>query len=561
MRSLAAVLIVLTACWAGNEPRPDPLTSSPPGPTANTDVGATSASPAPTNGPVTGAFDTCWTSPTSGPSGTVTFEDVTESWDLLEPLKGMFVHAVAWGDPDGDGRPDVVVGTFGDRPPDRYRHRGALQAGPDRLLVSGPRFQAADLAGHAGRTAGAVFADLDADGDDDLFLARNGLRPDRPGHPAEMFRNEGGDLTPVVDSTIPEDLWGRSVGVLDVDEDGLLDLFITEDRAGRGSSVVLQNQGGLSWTMANGDWSVPDGLHGLGVATGDVDDDGHRDVFVAGSNRLFMGSGTGLAETDVPELKWEALGDEDWVSGAAFGDLNRDRLPDLVIGHHYNSTTSHGTRVPIRVYLNRSTDQGEPRFEEVTDQAGLPDLATKAPHVEIADLDNDGWPDILTTASAGDGSLPAVFRHLGVVDGTPRFEPPAGLGHAHYWVTGPSADVDRDGRLDVLLGEFDPALPSLALRNTSPTGHWLEVSVNGPGRGVGAKVSIYGEGSLNQPADLLGSREIVASEGYAAGSLPYAHFGSGDVERLDVEVVLTDGSRHTATDVPADRHVRLGGGC
>ena len=121
---------------------------------------------------------------------------------------------------------------------------------------------------------------------------------------------------------------------------------------------------------------------------------------------------------------------------------------------------------------------GDPTFEDVTEEAGLVGLPTKAPHVEIADVDNDGWPDIVTTASADDGTRPAVFRHEGLIDGVPRFAAPAGLGAPQYWVAGPMTDVDRDGRLDILLVEWNPALPSLLLRNTSESGNWLEVSVS-----------------------------------------------------------------------------------
>ena len=65
----------------------------------------------------------------------------------------------------------------------------------------------------------------------------------------------------------------------------------------------------------------------------------------------------------------------------------------------YRSVNDFGERVPVRIYINRGVDLGgDPMFQDVTDISGMIGLPTKAPHVEIADIDNDGWPDILTTA-------------------------------------------------------------------------------------------------------------------------------------------------------------------
>ncbi len=46
------------------------------------------------------------------PPGPIIFENVTEKAGLIEPLKGMAGHNGVWGDVNGDGYPDLVVGTF-----------------------------------------------------------------------------------------------------------------------------------------------------------------------------------------------------------------------------------------------------------------------------------------------------------------------------------------------------------------------------------------------------------------------------------------------------------------
>ncbi|MDQ3781883.1 MAG: ASPIC/UnbV domain-containing protein, partial [Actinomycetota bacterium] len=134
---------------------------------------------------------------------------------------------------------------------------------------------------------------------------------------------------------------------------------------------------------------------------------------------------------------------------------------------------------------------------------------------------------------------------------------------AQYWVAGPTADIDHDGRLDVLLVEWEPALPSLLMVNRSASGHWLQVSV-GPelGGGVGTTVAVYEAGGVGDPDRLVGMREIVATVGYTAGVEQIAHLGLGDI--AEVDVVVTPPARHdpvTLTGVAADQHLRLPSGC
>ncbi len=184
------------------------------------------------------------------PSGAdpIAFEDVTQAVGALDPLAGMRGHAVATADVNADGWPDLFVGTFADRPEQDYQQRGASGPSPDRLLLGGPGGFRVDptFPAELGRTSGAAFADLDADGDPDLVIARNVHDGERAAAPSRVLRNDGGRFTQV--SMVSEPRGARSVGLLDYDADGLLDLFIAEDRFSGGSSVLLRNDGSLSFT-------------------------------------------------------------------------------------------------------------------------------------------------------------------------------------------------------------------------------------------------------------------------------------------------------------------------
>lgn len=505
---------------------------------------------------------TCWTAPPdSGDVGPVTFEDVTETVGLLAPLSGMHGHTAVWGDVDGDDAPDLFVGSFADREPDTYRLRGADGPAPDRLLIQTSAGFVADDAfpEMRTRTSGGVAADLDLDGDLDLVLSRNFRQEIAAESPTIVMRNDDSNMVPVVDSGLPEQIGARSVAVLDYNSDGLPDLFMAEDRWSGGSSVLLENLGGLRFRLSNAEAGIPRDVHGLGVAAADFNRDGADDLFVAGSNRLFVAVGGGMfVETGSDTFRWPVFGDEDDVAGVSVADINRDGWLDMAVGHHYNSTIDFGERVPVRIYLNRGIDaSGMPRFEDVTERTGLPGLSTKAPHVELNDFDNDGWPDLLTSASAGEGALPALFMGEGLDGDIPQFGIPDGLGDAQYWVASPSADYDRDGRLDVFLLEWEPALPSLLLHNATRSGNWLEVSV-GPesGSGIGWMVEVLDEG------ELLGARELTVTQGYSAGVSAIAHFGLGSVEQVTVRLKPPGGQEPIdLLDIEANQHLRYPAGC
>ncbi len=515
---------------------------------------ATATATATTTTVTSGSGQTCWTADSSGSPGSVVLNDVTEEAGLVEPLKGMHGHAAVWLDVDGNDGPDLYVGTFADRPDDVYRVRGAAGPSPDRLLIGdGAGFQPDDSMPEAySRTSGGVGVDLDNDGDTDLVALRN-VKDPQPGQvPTQILENVDGVLRVVEDSGIPTDLGGRSVGVLDYDQDGLYDLFVVEDRYAGGSSALFHNEGDLRFRDVTAQAGIADGVHGLGVAVADFDGDGFADIFVAGSNRLFLSDGPGFfAEADSAVFEWETHGEEDDVAGASVADVNRDGMLDLAVGHHYNSTVDFGEEVAVRLYLN----EGEGAFRDVTEEAGLTPLPTKAPHVELNDFDNDGFPDLLTSASAGNG--PALFVHQGLENGVPRFASPSGLGDSQYWVAAPSADYDRDGRLDVFLVEWEPSLPSLLLRNESESGNWLEVSIgSNHGWGLGWRVELLDRDTI------IGAREITVTQGYSAGVLPIAHFGLGNLDEVDVRLTPRgDAEAILIEDVAGNQHIRWPAGC
>lgn len=439
------------------------------------------------------------------------FRDVGEERGLFPALDGIQGHAAGWGDVDGDGMLDLYVGTFFE--PNGKRNL-LLRGGRERFQLDPQPAVALPT-----RSSGALLADWDNDGDLDLYVSSM-PRPKSGLAGCQLLENTGGGQFRNISEAsgaCPAEFGGRSAATADFDGDGWLDLVVGEDPlpgyngSPTKSSRVFRNLGGLKFADVSREIGIPDQTPGLGVAASDLNGDGWPDLFLAahlGGNRLLINDGRGrFAEPPGSRetFHWADAGGDNMVCGVAVGDVNRDGLPDIVLGQHFK--TPWLKPVANRLYLNRGPRGGPPRFEDVTTAAGLDALPLKGPHVEIQDFDNDGWPDLSVSIVkfAGGAAHPYIFRNSGVAAGSagavPRFTlvgPEANDfptaedrqikqsgaffkkmiadGKVIYTAPGPTADFDQDGRLDMFLPSWWPERRSLLLRNETAAGHWLQVA-------------------------------------------------------------------------------------
>ncbi len=520
------------------------------------------------------------------------FRDVGEETGLLPAVGGIRGHGAAWGDIDGSGFPSLFVNAFHNQ-----------MSKPAMLLRNSRGKFTLDGQEHlrtSGMGSGALFVDLDNSGRLDLYSSNCASESkDAVGKiPSSLFRNDGGGKFTDVSAesgACPPIFNGRGLAALDADGDGKLDLLLTERYYGpvKHGPMLLHNLGKHRFKNVSEEVGLPKQLSGLGLAAADLNNDGWPDVVLtegAGNHRVYLNDRKGnfVEATGAKEvLQWKNVNKNDSPAGVCIADVNRDGLPDIVIGHHNKAPWKEPA--PIRLYLNRGTKDGVPIFEDVTEKAGLGPLVMKPPHLEVHDFDNDGLADIyVSIVKYKDGvPHPIIYKNFGNKDGVPQFRADAlkvndfpnqaelavkRTGDFYdklmkdkriiYMAAGPAADFDRDGRMDLFLANWWIESPSLLLRNETPSGNWLNVRVEGTKgvnrMGVGSKVRVFPAGKLGDASALLGQVEIAIGYGYCSGQEAIAHFGLADAKTVDVEVILPHGRGvFSQKGVAANQHLTL----
>ena len=504
------------------------------------------------------------------------FRDVGEASGLLPAVGGIRGHGAAWGDVANTGWPDLFVATFhnqGSKPGMFFRNqKGKFSLDPQPQLRT------------TGIGSGALFLDLDNRGLLDLYVSNCGsLTGDAiKKQPSFLFRNDGdGKFADISEASgaCPPGYEGRGLAALDFDGDGLLDFILCEQYyspAVKTGPLLFRNLGKHRFENVSEKAGLPKGFGGLALAVADLNGDGWPDLFLShggGAHRVYLNTTKGgfVEANELRDvLRWKNVTKNDPPAGVAIADVNGDGLPDILIGHHFKQPWKQP--VAMRLYLHRGIKDGKPTYEDVTEAVGLKGLPMKPPHVEIQDFDNDGLPDLYTSIVRykNDVPHPVIYKNMGNKDGMPRF---VDYGeHLNdfpdpefvkvkktaevfdrilkdkkiiYMAPGPSADFDRDGKLDLFLPSWWVESPSLLLRNETPGGHWLQVQVQGSDgvnrMGIGSRVNVYAEGKLGDANARLGSREVAIGYGYCSGQEAIAHFGLGKTERVDVEVILPHG--------------------
>ncbi|NKB67427.1 MAG: hypothetical protein GKR89_10230 [Candidatus Latescibacteria bacterium] len=429
---------------------------------------------------------------------------------------------------------------------------------------------------------GAVAADYDNDGDQDLYLTNFGANI--------LYRNEGGRFVDVTGAAGTGDsTWSASAAFLDYDNDGQLDLYVTNyidftvekhrpcyDRGlqvycdpGKFDAVpdrLYRNQGDGNFvdvTEATVVGPVKWG-RGLGVTCADYDRDGWLDIYVANDetpNHLLHNEGGRLRDTGLfSGVSHSGGGEVQAGMGTHFGDFDGDGYADLFVTNFSFETYA--------LYRNL----GDGFFADATSGAGLagPTLLPLGFGTAFLDVDNDGDQDlfaanghVLHNINELEKSLTykltnQLFRNDGgrFVDASAQSGPAfqrKGVSRGAAW-----GDVDDDGDVDLLITNCNGAA-ELWRNEGGNQAHWLSIRPRGRTSnrdGIGARIEIWAGGRRQV-------KEAVSGGSYLAANDLRVHFGLGEAAQVEqVEIYWPGGHRDRWTDLAADQFLILeeGGG-
>jgi len=450
---------------------------------------------------------------------------------------------------------------------------------------------------HSGWGQGVCVGDYDNDGYEDLFVTYFGKNV--------LYHNNGnGTFTDVTEKAGVGGngkRWNTGCAFVDYDRDGHLDLFVANyidlDLAtapvpesgpclykgvmvacgppglNGGKNILFRNNGNGTFTDVTEQAGILDanGTYGLGVLTGDFDNDGWPDIYVANdstASALYQNKKNGKFVDIAMEAgcALSADGKPQAGMGVSAADYDLDGNLDIVKTNFAGDTPS--------LYHNI----GGATFEDATFAAGL------GKHTQFLgwgcgffDMENDGWPDILICnghvypeveqlkTEAGYPQQKLLYKNLrnGRFDdvslrGGPGITVPVASRGCAF------GDFDNDGDIDVVVNTVND-YPQLLRCDTSNGHNWIKV------RTIGTKSNRSGIGArlrcVTHPADEPKPHqqidEVRSGGSYISQNDLRVHFGLGKAEKVELlEIRWPSGQLDTLKDVKANQliYVREGEG-
>jgi enediyne biosynthesis protein E4 len=446
-----------------------------------------------------------------------TFTDVTAKAGVATPC---FAMGGAVGDYNNDGWPDIYVTCFGGNVLYRNNGDGTFTDVTAKAGVADGRW-----------STGAAFGDYDGDGFVDLMVANyvDFHLDDMPGFgssPTCKFRGLDVQCGP-------------------------------RGLKGAGDSL-FHNNGDGTFTNVSKSAGVddPNGYYGLGTIWADFNNTGRPDIYVAndtGPNFLYRNDGKGKF-TEIGLESGTALsedGSEQASMGVAIGDYNHTGRPSLYVTNFSDEDDS--------LYRN----DGDWDFQDVSYQSGmaLPSLPWVKWGDAFADLDNDGWLDLIAVSGhvypqvdmlpSGSGYHQPKLFHLNQQDGTfCDASELAGPALLEKRVSRGLAigDLFNDGNVDVVVSDLDGS--PMILKNHGVAGrHWISLELAGTKSNrlaIGARIKIVA-GGVTQ------TDEIHSGGSYLSQNDLRVHFGLGVAIKVDsVEIRWPSGAIDNIKNLASD---------
>lgn len=349
--------------------------------------------------------------------GNLKFADVTAAAKI--PVTS-FGQGTCAGDYDNDGRLDLVIANWGANTLLRNEGDGTFADHSAKLPAGKTRW-----------STGCAFLDYDRDGDLDLFISNyldfnpaNTPKPGTksqcvwkglpvacgprglPGESMTLLRNDGAKFTDVSKAAgvaTPKNYYGFTVLTGDYDNDGWPDVFVACDST---PSLLFRNQKNGTFAeegIVSGAALNEDGREqaGMGAAAGDYDGDGKLDIFKTNFSddtpTLYRNLGD-LSFADVTVRAGLGIHTKFLGWGAAFWDVDQDGWKDIlhVNGHVYPEVDAAGLKEQFAQERTLFWNRGDGEFYDLSAQAGPAVTERHASRgLATADLDNDGTLEVV----------------------------------------------------------------------------------------------------------------------------------------------------------------------
>ena len=447
-----------------------------------------------------------------------TFADVTDKAGIATPC---FAMGGAVGDYDNDGWPDMYVTCFGGNVLYHNNGDGTFTDVTAKAKVADGRW-----------STGASFGDYDGDGFVDLMVTNyvDFRLDDLPGFgKAPNCKYRGIDV-----QCGPRGLKGAG-------------------------DALFHNNGDGTFNEVSKEAGVddPDGYYGLGVLWADFNNTGRPDIYVANDSTpkfLYKNQGQGKFK-DIGIESGTAVsedGSEQASMGIAIGDYNHTGRPSLYVTNFSDENDL--------LYRN----DGNWNFSEVSFPSGaaLPSLPFVKWGTAFADIDNDGWLDLITanghvypqvdTLPSGAGYREPKLLQMNQKDGTfCDASDQAGPALKEKRVSRGVAvgDLFNDGNMDVVISDLDGA-PMILKNHGIPNRHWVSLELAGSKSNrlaLNARVRIVA-GGVTQ------TDEIHSGGSYLSQNDLRVHFGLGSATKIDrLEVYWPSGGTDVVKDLAADQ--------
>jgi len=448
------------------------------------------------------------------------FKDVTVKAGLQTAGKDLEDRGAYFFDYDNDGDPDLLV-TNVDNTNRLYRNRG--DGSYEDVTRESGLFRS-KIVSHS-----AAIFDYDLDGDLDIYIACYGnissevtpwISNARNGQSNILYSNNGdGTFSDVTDSAAVGGAgWSHSVIAVDYNLDRKPDIFVVNDF---GQSTLYKNTGKGYFVDVSTEAGLDYSANGISASFFDYNADGYPDLYVS-ANQQFVHQTKYVWPWRKMPMKWD---DKSW-------DSLRMLPRNMLFENNRDGTFTEAT--------NRMME------------AGLTGWSWDA---DFEDFNNDGYPEIYVangrhSSSAYGFQQNVLYSLLGN-----KFQDVSrnsGLDIISNTRAAAYADFDKDGRVDMVLNNYEDE--AVLLANRSEAGHWLNIELLGTCSnrdGIGTSVELIAGGRTQYLHSRIGS-------GYLSQKSRILHFGVGDVLRVEqLHVIWPLGSESTFEDLAVDQTIRI----